>query len=189
MREAGAEVELFYTKKLKINPCTGEFDCWLKNPGKGYQDDDMNMLYPKLREADILVFATPVYVDGIPGPMKNLMDRLLPLLQPFVELRNGHCRHPLREGTEYGKVVLVSNCGFWEMNNFDPLLVHMKAFCKNASRQFAGAVLRPHGPELRRMIKKGLPIDDILEAAKEPVANSLRTVRCPLKPSRSSVAN
>ena len=27
--------------------------------------------------------------------------------------------------------MLVSNCGFWEMDNFDPLLVHMKAVSKN----------------------------------------------------------
>jgi len=167
MKEAGADVELFYTRKLKINPCTGEFNCWLKNPGKCYQDDDMNMLYPKLREADIWVLATPVYVDGVCGPMKNLMDRMLPLLQPFFELREGHCRHPLREGIKNGKVVLVSNCGFWEMDNFDPLLIHMKAFCKNAGREFGGALLRPHGPELRRMMKTGLPVEDILEAAKE----------------------
>jgi len=167
MREAGADVELFYTRKLKVNPCTGEFNCWLKNPGKCYQEDDMNMLYPKLREADIWVLATPVYVDGVSGSMKNLMDRLVPLLQPFFELREDHCRHPLREGIKNGKVVLVSNCGFWEMDNFDPLLVHMKAFCKNAGREFAGALLRPHGPELRRMMKKGLPIDDIFDAAKE----------------------
>jgi len=53
------------------------------------------------------------------------------------------------------------------MDNFDPLLVHMKAFCKNAGREFAGALLRPHGPELRRMMKMGLPVDDILEAARE----------------------
>ena len=167
MREAGAEVELFYTRKLKINPCTGEFNCWLKNPGKCYQDDDMNMLYPKLREADIVVFATPVYVDGVSGPMKNLMDRIIPLAQPFFELRDGHCRHPLREGTKNGKVVLVSNCGFWEMDNFDPLLVHMKAACKNMGREFAGALLRPHGPALRGMMERGMPVDDIFEAAKE----------------------
>ncbi len=167
MREAGADVELFYMRKLKINPCTGEFNCWLKSPGKCYQDDDMNMLYPKLREADIWVLATPVYVDGVCGSMKNLLDRMLPLLQPFFELREGHCRHPLRERIKNGKVVLVSNCGFWETDNFDPLLVHMKAFCKNAAREFGGALLRPHGPELRRMMKRGLLVEDILEAAKE----------------------
>lgn len=167
MKEAEADVELFYTRKLKIEPCTGEFHCWIKKPGECYIDDDMNMLYPKLREADIWVFATPVYVDGITGPMKLLMDRLIPLLQPFFELRNGHSRHPLREGAKHGKVVLVSNCGFWEMDNFDPLLVHMKAFCKNADKEFAGALLRPHGPVLRSKIEKGLPVDDILNAAKD----------------------
>lgn len=167
MREAGAKVELFYTRKLKIKPCTGEFNCWTKTPGKCYQDDDMNVLLPKLAEADIYVFATPVYVDGVSGPMKNLMDRMIPLVQPFFELRDGHCRHPPREGTKQGKIVLVSNCGFWEMDNFDPLLVHMKAASKNMKREFAGALLRPHGGGLRRIMKMGMPLDDIFEAAKE----------------------
>jgi multimeric flavodoxin WrbA len=164
---AGAEVELFYTRKLDIKPCTGEFDCWIKTPGECYQKDDMQMLYPKIRGADIMVFATPVYVDGINGPMKNLIDRMLLRLQPFFELRDGHCRHPLCEGTKSFKIVLVSNCGFWEMDNFDPLLVHMKAFCKNASSEFAGALLRPHGEGMSFMMEMGASLDDIFDAAKE----------------------
>ncbi|MGQ9461379.1 MAG: flavodoxin family protein [Candidatus Bathyarchaeaceae archaeon] len=167
MRGAGAKVELFYTIKLKINPCTGEFNCWTKTPGRCYQNDDMNMLLPKLGEADIWVFATPVYVWGVSGTMKNLMDRMIPLALPFFELRDGHCCHPPREGTKRGKVVLVSTCGFWEMDNFDPLLVHMEAFCKYTGREFAGALLRPHGGGLRRMMGMGMPMDDIFEAAKE----------------------
>jgi multimeric flavodoxin WrbA len=61
VREAGAEVELFYTKKLEINPCQGEFNCWFKTPGKCFQQDDMQMLLPMLAQADIWVLATPVY--------------------------------------------------------------------------------------------------------------------------------
>ena len=78
MKEAGAEVELFYTSKLNIHPCTGEFNCWLKTPGECLHNDDMKMLFPKVTEADVIVFATPVYVDGVTGPMKNFIDRLLP---------------------------------------------------------------------------------------------------------------
>ena len=167
IREAGAEVELFYTKKLKINPCQGDFNCWLKTPGECWQKDDMQMLMPKLDDADIWVFATPVYVDGVTGPMKNLIDRMLPSLLPFYELRDGHCRHPHRLGTRHGKAVLVSNSGFWETDNFDPLLVHMKAICKNFAREFAGALLRPGGPALKSMIEMGAPVHDVLEAAKE----------------------
>ncbi len=167
MTEAGAEVELFYTKKLHINPCQGEFNCWLKTPGHCFQQDDMQMLLPKLAQADVRVLATPVYVDGITGPLKNLLDRIIPLAQPFFELRDGHCRHPGREGARVGQTVLVSNCGFWEIDNFDPLLVHIKAACKNLGSEFAGALLRPHGPALRAMLDMGLPVNDVLDAAKE----------------------
>ena len=166
MKEAGAEVELVYTKILKINPCQGEFNCWHKTPGKCFQEDDMQMLYPKLREADIWVLATPVYVDGLSGPMKNLLDRGIPLVQPTFELRDGHCRHPLREGSRRGQVVLVSNCGFWEPDNFDPLIVHVKASCKNLNREFAGALV---GRMARPCVlcEMGLAVDGIFQAAQE----------------------
>ncbi len=167
MKEVGAEVELLYTKKLKINPCLGCFNCWLKTPGECVQKDDMKMLLPKMREADILVLATPLYVDGMSGPMKNLLDRMIPGAEPFIEIRDGHCRHPGREGHSGRKLVLVSNCGFWEMDNFDPLLVHAKAICRNAAMEFAGALLRPHGGGLRGMKEGGAPLDDIFEAARE----------------------
>lgn len=167
LREAGAEVELFYTKKLKINPCLGCFNCWLKTPGVCAQKDDMDMLRPKLGEADVWVLATPLYVDGMSGPMKNLLDRFIPLLQPFFELRDGHIRHPRRNGTKNGKTVLVSNCGFWEMDNFDSMVVHVKAVCKNADREFAGALLRPHGGGLRPMLEMNAGVSDVVEAARD----------------------
>ncbi len=168
MREAGAEVDTYYTRKMNIKPCQGELHCWLKTPGKCFQKDDMNDLYPKLIPADILVFATPVYVDGVTGPMKLLMDRLVPTIQPFFEIRDGHCRHLVREGhNPNGKVVLVSNCGFWEMDNFEPMVAHMNAACKNMAREFAGALLRPHGPAIQILLEMGAPLDDVFGAAKE----------------------
>jgi multimeric flavodoxin WrbA len=177
MKEAGAKVELFYTKDLEIKPCTGEFHCWVKHPGECYQQDDMQQFYPKLRQADILVFATPVYVDGVAGPLKNFIDRMIPLLEPMFELREGHCRHPPGEGVNRGKLVLVSNCGFWELDNFDPLVVHMKALCKNMSRSFAGALLRPHGSAFSYMLRSGLPVNDVIEAAREAGRQLIRDGR------------
>lgn len=167
MKEAGADVDLFYTEKLNINPCRGEFSCWFRAPGKCYQEDDMQLLYPKINEADAFVFASPLYVDGVNGPMKTLIDRMLPRVNPFVEMRDGRCRHPVREANKERKMILVSNCGFWEMENFDPLLVHMQAFCKNASFGFAGALLRPHGAAMPFLIDMGVQVEDIFEAAKD----------------------
>ncbi len=165
MEEAGAEVSLFYTGKLDIRPCQGEFHCWTRHPGECFQDDDMGALLEEMKRAELWVFASPVFVDGVTGPLKTLLDRMIPLIQPFVEMRDEHCRHPRREDTKGGKVVLVSNCGFWELDNFDPLLVHMEAVCRNVDREFTGALLRPHGPALRLMREQGMAVDDVLAAA------------------------
>ena len=125
----------------------------------------MQTLLPLLKDADVWVLATPLYVDGMSGPLKLLLDRILPLGQPFIELRDGHCRHPFRDGDRTGKLVLISNCGFFEMDNFDSLLLHVQAICKNLDREFSGALLRPHGPALRAMQERGMPVNDIFEAA------------------------
>ena len=167
MREAGAEVEVYYTKKLDIKPCQGEFNCWLKTPGECFQKDDMEWLRPKWYEADIRVLATPLYVDGMSGPMKNFIDRNIPGAQPFFELHDGHIRHPGRVTGHPTKLALVSNCGFWEMDNFNALVVHVEAMCRNMRCDFAGALLRPQGPAMKPMLAIGGLVDDIIEAARD----------------------
>jgi hypothetical protein len=102
------------------------------------------------------------------GPLKNLIDRILiPLGEAYIELRDGHCHHPLRSGTKAGQVVLVSSCGYWELDNFDLLVDHVRAFCEHAERGFAGALLRPHAPALRPMMEQGAPVEDVFQAAQE----------------------
>ena len=167
MGEAGAVVDLFYTGELNINPCIGEFTCLFRTPGKCYQEDDMQLLYPKMEIADVLVFASPLYAEGVNGPMKNLLDRMLPRTEPFIELRDNRCQHTVHKDTKNSKVVLVSNCSLWELENFDPLVVHMQAFCRNLSFDYAGALLRPHGMMIKKMIKADVSVDDVFEAAKD----------------------
>ncbi len=167
MKEAGAEVEVVYVSKLNIKPCVGCYACWLKTPGKCVHNDDMKSVLSKLQGVDVLVLATPVYVDGMTGTMKVMIDRFIPVGEPFIEIRDGHCRHPGRDGGGTGKLVLVSVCGFHEIDNFDSLQVHVKAMCKNMGTEFAGALLRPHGAAIPFIRKMGLPVDDVFEAARE----------------------
>ena len=68
---------------------------------------------------------------------------------------------------ENSKIVLVSNCGYWELDSFDLLIEQIKALCEHAEREFAGALLRPHGPAFNIMIKNQKNVDDIIEAARE----------------------
>ena len=177
MREEGWVVELIYTSRLHVKSCLGDGACWIKTPGKCVQKDDMTSLLPKIQEADVIVFATPLYVDGMTGNLKNLVDRLIPTIEPYFVMRDEHCRHPPRQPHKHSKVVLISNCGFWEMDNFDPLVKHVQAICRNACWEFAGALLRPHGEALGYMVKKGLAVQDVLTAAKNAGRELARTGR------------
>jgi multimeric flavodoxin WrbA len=143
MLEAGSEVEVFYTKKLKIGACNGDMSCWFVNPGTCGQKDDMQMLLPKLKEADVIVWASPVYYAGATGPLKNLMDRQLPI-------------HVMgKTGAKKQMIVLVSTCSAWELSMFDPLLMQMRAIYDrpNESVGFAGALLRPMAEGMKEMLK------------------------------------
>ncbi|HDS30334.1 MAG TPA: flavodoxin family protein [Firmicutes bacterium] len=167
MKEAGAEVELFYVMDLNIKPCQGEYNCWFKTPGKCIHNDDMADILPKFHKSDILVFATPLYVDGMSGPMKNFFDRMIASGTPEIVIRDGRCRHEGVEGHRDRKIVLVSNCGFWEIENFDPLVVHMKAIAENFNAEFSGALLRPHGAAMKPMMKMGFKMDGVFDACRE----------------------
>jgi multimeric flavodoxin WrbA len=167
LRDGGAEVELLYTHDLDIKPCLGCFGCWVKTPGKCVQEDDMAGLLPRLRQAEVWVLATPLYFDGASGPVKNLMDRTTAFLRLAAEVRDGRSRHLVEEEVQGGRVVLVSNCGLWEIGNFDPLVTQVKGFCQHVQRGFAGALLRPHGQTLRDLLLQGEPVQDVLEAARE----------------------
>ncbi|MFP3984902.1 MAG: flavodoxin family protein [Candidatus Bathyarchaeia archaeon] len=163
MAKAGAVVELFYARRLDVKPCDGELYCWNKKPGECYIEDSMQLLYPKLRETDILVLATPVYVP-LPGEMQNLINRIVPLMDPVLELQNGRTRARSRSDVKISKIVLVSTSGWWEMDNFGTVLRIAEELAKDMNVEFSGALLRPHSPY---MSKNKEVAEKIFEAAKQ----------------------
>lgn len=168
MREEGAEVEVLYTKTMDIKPCLGCLKCWTKTPGACIQKDDVEEVLPKIKAADVMVFATPLYWDGVSGPMKMFMDRMTPLGQPFIIIRKGRDRHPVKEGYGHGKVVVVSTCGYFGIENFDAMITHYSAVAINLEREFAGALLRPNAQSIQPMMMMGMgdQLTDIFTAAK-----------------------
>lgn len=150
---AGATGETIRLVDHTIHPCTGEFHCWVKKPGSclwdGKKDDGMAEIRRKIAHAENLVLGTPVYVDGMTGLMKTMLDRCIPIFQPFVELdENGQVRHPMRVEGIKKKIVLVSTCAFPEMATFGPLVSHMERIARNMHAELVGKLLRPNGPVL-----------------------------------------
>lgn len=162
MRAAGATVELVYVKRLRIAPCMGDFQCWDEKPGMCRIKDDMQALYPRLKAADILVLATPVYIP-LPGEMQNFMNRLCPLIDPYLIRRGPRTRARPNKDVKIKKIALVSTCGWWEMGNFGTVVRIVREISKDIGIEFAGAVLRPHASLMGRGGRKE---EDMLRAAR-----------------------
>ena len=129
--EAGAETENIFLVKHKITHCLGCFNCWEKTPGKCVINDDMNNLLGKFINSDVVVFATPLYVDNVSGIMKNFMDRLIPLGDPhFTKDEKGETRH-LKGYNSSPKIVVISNCGFPENSHFQVLRLLFRRIARN----------------------------------------------------------
>ncbi len=159
-RSAGAEVETVYLKDLDIRPCRGCFTCWTKTPGVCVHRDDMAAMLPRLRRADVIIYATPLYVFTVSGLMKNFMDRELPNLDPHIIQRGDHYIHPPRhqDGPEKQKIVLISNCGFPEQHHFSALVETFRRFTDNPDTELAATVLCAGGellaqPALRESLQ------------------------------------
>ncbi len=71
--ERGFETEFFTVRRKEIGYCT-HCDYCLQKRGCVIKDD-MQGLYPLLKEAEGLVFASPVYNGGVSAQMKAVMDR------------------------------------------------------------------------------------------------------------------
>lgn len=173
LTETGAAVETVHVRDLNVAPCLGCFACW-RNDGTYVQADDMSWLLPRVGAAETLVLAAPLYVDHVPGPLKTVLDRLIPLVEPRIELVEDHCRHPRRaELQALRRVVLVAVCGFWELENFTPLVSWAQAMCRNLRCDFAGALLRPHAHAFTHMPRvapaKGRVLKGLKAAARELV--------------------
>jgi len=168
MKDAGSHVELFYASRLKVKPCScGEMYCWTKMPGECCIKDKMGLLYPKLKEADIVVLATPVYIP-LPGDMQNIINRLCPLLDPVLEFRKGRTRARFRKDVRIRAIVLVSTSGWWEQGNFGTVVRITKEIAEDASVKFAGAVLRPHASVMRKggeLTRDGRAVVDAVRTA------------------------
>lgn len=75
--KAGNEVEIISLRDKSIGFCRGCLAC-LKR-GTCVISDDAVEIAEKIRNADVLVFATPVYYYSVSGQLKTMLDRANPL--------------------------------------------------------------------------------------------------------------
>jgi len=147
MREAGARVEVVNLRQKKVKNCIGCYTCWTKTPGVCIHKDDMTQeLFPKWREADVAVYATPLYHFTVNAALKAFIERTLPSSQPFFVRKNDRTAHPFRH--KVPKVVVMSVAGFPEMKVFDQLSSYVRFLF---DRGLLAEIYRPGAETLARM--------------------------------------
>ena len=135
-REAGHQVEKVRVCDLNIAYCTGCDSC--VKTGKCVKKDDSQMVNAKMKEADVIVLASPVYFYTIDAQIKTLIDRTVPeyqsmtgkdfyyivaaadpdpeMLELAVECFRGFARDCVEDSHECG---VIKATGVWEKGSVE----------------------------------------------------------------------
>ena len=73
---AGNQVKAFYLDGMNIHSCKGCLRAGRDSRHPCAQRDDMDQIYAEFEEADVVVFASPVYFWTVTGALKTAADRL-----------------------------------------------------------------------------------------------------------------
>ncbi len=117
------ELSVADLSKMDIKACKGCFGCWKATPGKCVIKDDMPQVIEQIIAADVVIYSFPLYYFSVPGILKNVIDRQLPMVLPFMAENKdgiGSGSHDTRYDMSGKKFVLVSTCGFYSaQGNYD----------------------------------------------------------------------
>ena len=85
-RDAGHDVECLSLRGKDIRFCIGCLSC--QKTGSCVLKDDVPEIMVKVKAAEVVVFATPIYYYEMSGQMKTLLDRLNPLYDSDYRFRD-----------------------------------------------------------------------------------------------------
>ena len=123
---APQEVQCIDVIDQKINFCLGCFAC-KQNGGSCVQDDAMYGILEKILDSDLLLFSFPLHSYGMPAPLKNLIDRMLPLSSMAMASINGRYTHIGQRDYAHLRYLMICGCGFPNSKqNFEPAIAQFK---------------------------------------------------------------
>jgi multimeric flavodoxin WrbA len=119
------DVEIIYVRDKKINYCIGCDHCKRKE-GVCIHHDDMLSIYEKLKNADVLILASPVYFYGISSQLKTVIDRL---------------HNPIRDTFHLKKLGLILVGADTLSDMFDSIITQYELSLRYFSLEDAGRLL------------------------------------------------
>ena len=129
-KDAGHEVELISLKDKRIQFCIGCLAC--QSTQRCVFKDDAAGIAEQVKQADTLVFATPIYYYGMSGQMKTLLDRLNPLYPSDYRFRKVYLLSTAAEEEDYVPLKAVSGLQGW-IDCFEKAAFAGSLFCGGVS--------------------------------------------------------
>jgi multimeric flavodoxin WrbA len=80
LREQGVETGTVFLNDLKIRGCQACYWCKKNDVAECAVKDDMQMIHQKMKEADGIIVAAPIYFAGVTAQTKLWLDRMFPYI-------------------------------------------------------------------------------------------------------------
>ena len=132
----GAEVKTIVLNDLKVTPCQHCDGCL--EAGRCKVEDEMQMVYRELEDADRIVLASPIHFMGITAQMKAMIDRCQALW-----VRKYVLKLPPLGNRRERKGLFISVGGRKIANLFEPALATVKTLFRILDITYAGELLFP----------------------------------------------
>lgn len=119
--DAGAETEWINLFDYEFTGCRSCFACKIKNSktnGLCAIRDSIRPVLEKAKNADVIVFGSPVYYGYPTGQLRNFVERLLFPLDTYLVDENGN-RVKIRNKVVPTGLIYTMNCPEWLMEKVD----------------------------------------------------------------------
>lgn len=100
------EVDVIKLEEKKISYCTGCWSCWTKTPGVCAHKDFTPEYCKAVINSDYVIHFTENSAGYATSITKKSLDKLIPLVHPYIVAVNGECHHRKRYD-KYPKFGLV----------------------------------------------------------------------------------
>ncbi|MCJ7582594.1 MAG: NAD(P)H-dependent oxidoreductase [Candidatus Aminicenantes bacterium] len=94
LENAGWNPKSILLHQANIRGCLGCFKCWDTTPGLCIQQkDEAPGIVKQFLQSELIVFLTPLTFGGYSSELKQIIERMLGILQPGVTVRTGETHH------------------------------------------------------------------------------------------------
>lgn len=145
-RASGADCEVITLAKYEINRCLSCYRC--QTPEHRLrcvygERDDVQLIFGKMIEADILVFATPVYLMSMTGLLKVFLDRLYGTMSVRdARLSHGLIHHHVNPLISSKPFVTLVVCGNIENEASKNVVSYFRTYARFMESKQVGVLVR-----------------------------------------------